>query len=129
MEPQERLNPGDWLLTRRQRTVAAVLLLLLCALALWRLSRRGPLFHEQAPGPLAAQLQRTLDPNTASADELAVLPGIGPALARRIIAHRQQHAATQPARPAFLTPADLDTISGIGPATLERLTPHLRFPQ
>ena len=59
-----------------------------------------------------------LDPNTASADELERLPQVGPALAERIVAWRTEHRS-------FRTLADLDSVAGVGPATLERLAPHL----
>ena len=45
--------------------------------------------------------------NAASADELESLPGIGPALAERIIAYRAEHGA-------FSRPEDLMNVSGIG---------------
>ena len=45
--------------------------------------------------------------NMASADELESLPGIGPALAERIIAYRTEHGA-------FSRPEDLMNVSGIG---------------
>lgn len=52
--------------------------------------------------------------NAASPERLEGLPGIGPALAERIVA----------ARP-FRRLSDLRSVSGIGPATLERLRPHV----
>jgi competence protein ComEA len=57
--------------------------------------------------------------NRATADELATLPGIGPALARRIVEWR---GATGP----FRTVDDLEKVPGIGPATVERLRPRVR---
>jgi competence ComEA-like helix-hairpin-helix protein len=56
-----------------------------------------------------------LDLNRASVDELQGLPGIGPALAGRIVAERQ-------VRP-FGSVEELERVSGIGAATVARLRP------
>lgn len=69
--------------------------------------RRTPL----APG-------ERLDPNTATADELDRLPGVGPALAQRIVERRTS-------RGPFRTLADLDSVPGVGPAMLRDAGPHL----
>lgn len=53
--------------------------------------------------------------NLASQADLERLPGIGPALARRIIADRPYRQV-----------AELDRVKGIGPATLHRLRPLVR---
>ena len=55
-----------------------------------------------------------LNVNHATAVELEGLPGIGPALARRIVADRE-------AQGPFATVSALDRVPGIGPALLERL--------
>lgn len=60
--------------------------------------------------------QVKLNINTATAGELTKLPGIGPALAERIVAYRHEHGP-------FSTTEDLGRVSGIGPATVKRLTP------
>jgi competence protein ComEA len=52
--------------------------------------------------------------NTASADQLEALPGIGPALAGRILAWRDEHGR-------FTSVEELQEVSGIGPATLAKL--------
>lgn len=55
-----------------------------------------------------------VDLNRATAAELEKLPGIGPALAARIVAWRETHGP-------FKTVEDLLAIPGIGPKTLEGL--------
>jgi len=52
--------------------------------------------------------------NTADASALESLPGIGPALAQRIVDHRQANGP-------FSQIEDIVQVSGIGPATFEKL--------
>ncbi|MFP3948289.1 MAG: ComEA family DNA-binding protein [Gemmatimonadota bacterium] len=61
-----------------------------------------------------------LDPNRAPSEELDRLPGVGPAVADRIVAERDENGP-------FHSAVDLDRVRGIGPATVERLEPHLDF--
>lgn len=56
----------------------------------------------------------TVNINTGDTAALETLPGVGPATAAQIIAHREQHGA-------FKDLASLEEVSGIGPATRERL--------
>lgn len=60
-----------------------------------------------------------IDPSAASAAELAVLPGVGPSLARSIVRDRA-------ARGPFRSVDDLARVKGIGPARLAALRPWLR---
>lgn len=60
-----------------------------------------------------------LDLNAASEADLERLPGVGPALAARII-------ETRTTKGAFRTPDDLLEVNGIGAATLARLRPLVR---
>ena len=64
-------------------------------------------------------ISRGLDINTATGVELQRLPGIGQASAERIIADRQSSGA-------FPSLQSLSRVKGIGPATVERLSPYLR---
>lgn len=69
-------------------------------------------FRVVAPGGGAGGGDRLVDINTATADQLATLPRIGPAKAAAIVAYRSAHGP-------FTTVDDLDKVSGIGPATVE----------
>ncbi len=60
-----------------------------------------------------------IDLNTAPAPWLRRLPGIGPALAARIVADRER-------RGPYRSLADLMRVRGIGPATIERLRGEVR---
>ncbi len=66
-----------------------------------------------APPP-AGESAALVDINHATQAELESLPGIGPALAERIIAYRQEHGP-------FARIEDIQLVSGIGPATFERI--------
>jgi|LNFM01.1.fsa_nt_gb competence ComEA-like helix-hairpin-helix protein len=70
--------------------------------------------------PVSLGPPRTLSINHATQSELEALPGVGPALARRIIEARARGGS-------FRSLADLDAIRGVGPAMLRRLSPLLRF--
>lgn len=61
-----------------------------------------------------------LDPNRAPEAELDRLPGVGPSVARAIVAARDTG-------PPFRRPDDLARVRGIGPATLARIGPRLDF--
>ncbi|MBX6749092.1 MAG: ComEA family DNA-binding protein [Micromonosporaceae bacterium] len=56
--------------------------------------------------------------NTATAAELEALPGVGPVLAQRIIAYREEHGG-------FRSVDELREVSGIGDATFAELEPRV----
>jgi len=68
--------------------------------------------HAPEIGTLSAI--KRIDVNSANAAELDLLPGIGPALASRIITERQENGA-------FGSVEDLARVKGIGPKTVEKL--------
>lgn len=68
-----------------------------------------------APGSVApGQPSEKVNLNTATLDQLDALPGVGPVLAQRIIAHRDRHGG-------FRSVADLRQVDGIGDARYEQL--------
>lgn len=56
--------------------------------------------------------------NTATSEELDTLPGVGPVTAQSILEWRDQNGG-------FTSVQELLEVDGIGPATLEKLTPHV----
>lgn len=60
-----------------------------------------------------------IDLNTASAAELEELPGVGPSIAQRILEHREKNGP-------FTSVDSLLEVSGIGPATLEKIRERAR---
>ena len=66
----------------------------------------------------SAALSGVVNVNTASAEELSMLPGVGPARARAIVELRQQ-------RGGFKRVEDLLEVKGIGDASLAKLRPFI----
>jgi len=113
---------------RRGALLVALLLALGAAHDLWRASRPLPASAPLVPvAPAVADSARDLAPerrpglaralaptdlNRASAHELDALPGVGPVLAARIIAHRP-----------FRRREELMAVRGIGPRLYARLAP------
>ncbi|OKL47461.1 hypothetical protein BSR28_02840 [Boudabousia liubingyangii] len=68
-----------------------------------------------------AAIKRKLRINHANAQQLQELPGIGPALAQRILEYRKTHGP-------FKRLSELSQVKGISVRTLERLTPLIALP-
>lgn len=73
----------------------------------------------QAPtvsAPPPAKAVAKVDLNRASADELALLPGVGPVLAQRMVDWRKAHGR-------YRNVEELQEVKGIGKKRLEQLRP------
>lgn len=109
---------------RRALTVLGALALAGLGVLAWQ-QRRAPLTIERLPLPETAAAwdqalaqARQVDVNRADVAELERLPGVGPALAGRIVAYRTQHGP-------FASVKDVARVAGIGPKTLAALADHL----
>ncbi len=71
-----------------------------------------------APEFTSAETGALLDLNTADQAALETLPGIGKALAQRILAYRETHGP-------FSSVDELQAVEGIGPGILARLRPYV----
>jgi len=78
--------------------------------------------HDPPPAagqtPPACTAATPLDLNSVTAEQLDTLPGIGPALAARIVAYRDE-------RGPFAQVEQLSSVKGIGGRTLEKIRPCL----
>jgi comEA protein len=90
----------------RQR-IARVSLVVLCLCAL------APALHAKKKPPAAP-----VNLNTATSEELQLVPGIGPVTAEKILQMRKSYGA-------FKSVDDLSAIRGIGPKRLEKMRKYL----
>lgn len=114
-------------MSARERVVLAVvgcIALVAVGVLAWQ-QRRAPLLIERTPAPSQAAVwdaalasARQVDVNTADVAELERLPGVGPALARRIVAYRAAHGP-------FRSLEGLSGVAGIGSKTIKALADYV----
>lgn len=115
-------------LTHRLVPFAAVFLLVLSMGGTWRLAGATPPTIAEAweadapPDPprkkSARELSGKLNLNTATEQQLMMLPTVGPAKAERIVAWRKKNGS-------FRRIADLRRVKGFGYKTFKRLEPFI----
>jgi len=107
------------------------LMVLVCGIGAWRL----PAILDQPHSSVLIAGSR-IDPNSAPWYELASLPQLGRVLAKRIVTYRESmqpgsselDGISLPAnRRVFDSPVALLHIHGIGPQTVAKIAPYLRF--
>ena len=84
-----------------------------------RARAKAPRTKAKVPEPAPSDSQ-PIDINAASVSQIEALPGIGPALAKRIVAHRDSAGF-------YPDLAGLCDVRGVGPALAERLRPLVTF--
>ncbi len=68
--------------------------------------------------PAAAAPGQVVNVNSATVEQLQLLPNVGPALAQRIVEHREQNGQ-------FKAAEDLMLVKGIGEKSFEKLRPYV----
>jgi DNA uptake protein ComE-like DNA-binding protein len=113
----------------QRRGLLIVLAGLIVVLAIRLSMQRMTVGEPEAQGPAADRLADRIDPNTASAAELAAIPRLGEGHAAAIIEFRERYVREHPGHFAFVRPSDLEQVRGIGAATAEMMQGYLIFPQ
>jgi competence protein ComEC len=80
----------------------------------WEVASQGGITRGPPDGAAKKQVEHSINPNTALVAELELLPGIGPALARHIIAGRPYRAVE-----------DLLRVEGIGERRMAEIRRHV----
>jgi competence protein ComEA len=122
--PQDRQSessrwPSPFLRRRDQAVAAFFLALALLAIAgqwTWHALHSRQLIEIDRVEPDLAEFK--VDVNAADWPELALMPGVGEVLAKRIVDDRQ-------AKGPFQDHSDLRRVRGIGPKTLDGMRPYL----
>ena len=105
-------------MSKREILVLAILIAILIALNIVNYAKRERLKANALV--VVEEIAVKIPINNARIDELDVLPGIGPALAGRIVAYRKEHGP-------FKTVEDIKKVKGIGNKLLEKMLPFIEL--
>ena len=123
-------KPEPWGWTRRQRIGLGILVTLLLVFLAIHWAQRPARLDDGAVlirGEPVLLPQR-MDPNTATQAELARIPHIGDAMAKRIIQYRESRKPNSADGIVFRQAGDLDGVPGIGPKLVGQIAPFFQFP-
>ena len=124
-------NADGTLFWTRQHVSALLGLLMILTVALgFRLACNRTFIDDPQPDVPArmTDLADRMDPNTATWQEFAAIPGLGEKKAQAIVVFREKWIQNHPNKPAFSAPQDLHAVKGIGPATISNMSRYLVFP-
>lgn len=109
-------KPGIWCML----TVTGMVLVFLTAFFWWRETNRAPIqIFEAADFPSEGTSDGLrININTASAEQLQTLPGIGPALAQKIVQYRQNNGP-------FSSVSQITMVKGIGLSLLDGILDYI----
>ena len=82
------------------------------------LQQESELVESDPQGPQEVLVEKSINLNTATLEELDKLPGVGPVIAQRILDYREQNNG-------FYDIEEIMEVSGIGEKTFARLEPYL----
>jgi competence protein ComEA len=97
--------------------VGVVLLALLFANGWRKFKLAGPIHREQQHEERLDK--RLYDPNSADLKDLSLIPGLGPALAAKLVEFRLRRTISKP--------SDLLNVPGIGPAIVQKVKPWFQW--
>jgi competence ComEA-like helix-hairpin-helix protein len=116
----------EWPTESQRRGGVWILLALSAVLGILLLRNRQTISSPQPEmGRFADRLADWVDPNLASAAELAAVPGVGEKKAAAMVAYREAFVQSHHAGKAFDNAGDLQNVPGIGEATAENIEPYL----
>lgn len=105
-------------MSKREILVLAILIAVLITLNIVNYAKRERLKANTLV--IIEEIAVKISINTAQTDELDVLPGIGPALADRIVVYRKEHGP-------FKAVEDIKKVKGIGNKLLEKMLPFIEL--
>jgi competence protein ComEA len=114
---EENRRRGDW--TRGQAVAVLVLIAALAGLMYFARHRGRSEQFAHIPGDEAAYALK-IDINSAGWQQIALLPGLGPAKAKAIVEHRDAHGR-------FGSIEDLGAVPGIGEKTVAEIRQYVEI--